>query len=169
MQTRIIDLPDNLKVIRDWFIFYANLILEQSIYNENKVFRIDAFGLDYVCKAPRDVLHCSNKDTIKVEGLECNPEIFQFIKNILETYFAGEERIATVHLFKAKENGHSFPVHTDPVDLLIYCVEGIKTMEVNGLEYTIPKDSGLFMPANTPHRATNKHDSVMLSIGFEKP
>lgn len=91
--------------------------------------------------------------TVKVEGLE----------HYFTQYLPG-----TVHCFISPQGAVSFPEHRDPVDLEIKCLEGIKTMEVNGKEIDINEGESLFIPANTPHRATNKHASVMLSIGHEK-
>lgn len=91
--------------------------------------------------------------TVKVEGLE----------NYFTEYLPG-----TVHCFVSPKGAMSFPEHQDPVDLEIKCIEGIKTMEVNGEEKDILEGESLFIAANTPHRATNKHASVMLSIGYEK-
>jgi len=42
-------------------------------------------------------------------------------------------------------------------------------MEVKYSIHTIKEGEYIFIPAETPHRAINIHDSTMLSIGIKKP
>ena len=90
--------------------------------------------------------------TVKVEGLEGH---FSEYKN------------KTVHCFVAPKGATSFPDHRDPCDLEIHCLEGTKTMIVDGTPVAIPAGSMIFIPAYVLHRATNEHASVMLSVGYE--
>ena len=57
-----------------------------------------------------------SENTIKVEQLE---KKFNF-------------KDKTAHMFLNKKNGPSFNVHTDPVEVIIECLDGVKHMEVEG-------------------------------------
>jgi mannose-6-phosphate isomerase-like protein (cupin superfamily) len=74
----------------------------------------------------------------------------------------------TCHAFRAYADSASFPLHTDPDDVILVVVEGMKYIEMEGKQYALTPNSPLFIPANTPHRAINTHDSLMLSFGLEK-
>jgi mannose-6-phosphate isomerase-like protein (cupin superfamily) len=90
--------------------------------------------------------------TVKVEGLEHH--FTEYLPN-------------SVHCYISPINASSFAEHTDPVDVEIKCLEGTKTMVINGKEVEISNGKSLVIPKHTPHRATNKYSSVMLSIGYE--
>ena len=105
---------------------------------------IDLMSVDYYI--------AENKCTVKVEGLE--------------SYFK-KYSPCTVHCYIAPAGAASFNEHTDPVDVKIVCIDGIKTMEVSGEEVVIPAGDSITIPAYTPHRATNRHSSTMLSVGYE--
>jgi quercetin dioxygenase-like cupin family protein len=62
----------------------------------------------------------------------------------------------------------SFGLHTDPDDVIIFCIEGIKNIIVDGVKYKLKPQNSLFIPANKPHEAINEEDSLMLSFGLEK-
>ena len=72
----------------------------------------------------------------------------------------------TCHVFYAKPNSPSFGIHTDPVDLVLQVTHGSKTLEINDIEITAHNGHCLFVPAETPHRALNKDNSIMLSWGL---
>jgi len=117
-----------------------------------QAFRIDKDQKDY----PIDPLQVAyfiaeGKQTVKIEGLE------YYISNLYSK---------TVHCFISPKNAPSFDEHTDLCDLTIYCVSGKKTIELQGREYTILEGDSLLIPEGTLHKATNKYDSVMLSIGY---
>ena len=114
---------------------------------------IDEQGRDHVIDLMSvDYYIAENKYTVKVEGLESHFEKY---------------KPYTVHCYISPQGAASFSEHTDPVDVEIVCVDGIKTMEVNGEEIEIPAGESITIPANTPHRATNKYRSTMLSVGYE--
>lgn len=126
----------------------------EAIENSNlefKAFIIDENGLDH----PIDQYEVAfrvveNKFTVKIEDLE----------QILTEY-----NPRTVHCFIAPAGAASFDTHKDLCDVTIYCVEGVKSMIIDGVEHDIQAGESVFIPKNTPHRATNKYRSVMLSIG----
>lgn len=105
---------------------------------------IDLMTVDYYI--------AERKYTVKVEGLE--------------NYFS-EYKPATVHCYIAPAGAQSFDAHTDPYDVEIKCISGVKTMIVDGKEIDINKGESILIPSDVLHTATNKHDSVMLSIGYE--
>jgi len=118
---------------------------------EGECFRIDTDMKDY----PIDVNEVNyyiaeGKQTVKIEGLE------KYLTNFLPR---------TVHCFIAPMGAPSFPEHTDLTDVTIYCIDGAKTIEVEGVEHTLYKGDDIFIPVGTPHRATNKYNSIMLSVG----
>jgi len=119
----------------------------------SRAFIIDPQGRDH----PVDMLSINKflaeeKVTVKVEGME---SVFT------------EYAPATVHVYVSPKNAASFANHTDPYDVDIHCVQGIKTMKVDGKEYWINEGQTLRIPANVPHEATNEYNSIMLSIGYE--
>ena len=93
-----------------------------------------------------------NKYTVKFEGLE--------------QYFP-HDRPCTIHAYYSPENAVSFDEHSEPYDTMLYVVDGTKTLVVDGMELKINNGAQYLIKANTKHYATNEHDSVMLSIGYE--
>lgn len=98
------------------------------------------------------------KYTVKLEGME------EHFREITETVTSKPH---TVHVYISPKNAKSFPMHTDPYDVFIYCLEGIKTMRIEKALISISEGNYTRIKANTPHRALNWYDSVMLSIGIE--
>jgi len=97
---------------------------------------------------------------VKVEGLE------QEFKHIIEKLKITENH--SVHCYISPKFAKSFDVHTDPIDVFIYCLEGTKVMSIDEQLVYIEPETFVRIPANTPHRALNIFDSTMLSIGVEK-
>lgn len=115
---------------------------------------IDEVGRDHMIDM--DLVNyyiAEGKHTVKVEGLE----------KYFKEYFPN-----TVHCFVSPKNASSFPEHCDPVDLTIVCIKGIKTLKVKGEDVFLKEGERIFLPANTPHQATNLYNSTILSIGYER-
>lgn len=72
----------------------------------------------------------------------------------------------TVHIFFNKANGPSFGVHTDPVDVMIECLDGRKWLEIDGKEVVLSPDNNILIPAGTLHRALNYEKALMVSHGI---
>lgn len=89
-------------------------------------------------------------DTIKIEQYE----------KVLNT------KDSTVHIFYNKAKGPSFETHTDPVDVLIECVDGIKYIEVEDKKICLYPKESYRIPANTKHRALNYEKALILSHGI---
>jgi mannose-6-phosphate isomerase-like protein (cupin superfamily) len=130
-----------------------NKILEYIEYStiDFKCFVIDDDGLDHPIDKNKAVFYIAeNIKTVKIEDLERVTN--EFCPN-------------TVHCFISPEGAKSFGVHEDTCDVTIYCIEGTKTMNVNGEQMIIAEGEHIFIPQGTPHEATNLHRSVILSVG----
>jgi quercetin dioxygenase-like cupin family protein len=69
-------------------------------------------------------------------------------------------------MFLNKKNGPSFNVHTDPVEVIIECLDGVKHMEVEGNKIKLNRGQSLQIPANTEHKALNYEKALMISYGI---
>lgn len=72
----------------------------------------------------------------------------------------------TAHLFYNPKNGPSFDEHTDPVDVIIHCLDGCKTIEVEGVEHQLKPEEEILIPAGTKHKAINREKALMISYGI---
>jgi ribosomal protein L16 Arg81 hydroxylase len=114
-----------------------------------------------------DVIN-SNNCSIKVEGMErFNREIAQYCTKIKA--IKADTACVSCHAFYSEEGRPSFNEHTDKTDVLLFCVEGKKTLMVNGEKQELwGRRRTILIPEGTPHKATNEHTSLTLSFGFEK-
>lgn len=112
-------------------------------------------------------LYSSEPHTVKVEGME---KYSRKIWNMCQFYGLKYDHSGPVscHAFLAKEDSPSFGLHADPDDVVIYCAQGVKTMEIDGRYIQLEPKEDVIIRANTPHRALNTHSSLMLSFGLEK-
>ena len=102
------------------------------------------------------------KHVVVFEGFDTNP--FTDITNDLLIEGEGDP---TIHVYISPKGATSVYEHRDPCYVVFYCLEGTKTMMLDGIEYSIDKGEHMVIEPNTPHCATNKHYSITLSIGFE--
>ena len=138
---------------------FVSLIRSEESLRREMVSYIDKDGLQHYLEdidymsylGIIDKLLIERNTTIKVERYE---KLCQFFEG-------------TAHIFFAWENSPSFDTHTDPVDLIIQVTHGSKTMIVNDKEITAQAGQCLYIPANTPHCATNKTESIMISWGLD--
>jgi mannose-6-phosphate isomerase-like protein (cupin superfamily) len=147
--------------IEQFLLFAHNkLAYEQhliSVIADGKDYRVNSF----------EELYGKKTETIKIEGMErYSKDIFDACSRFSKKY--NHNGPVTCHAFYAPAGACSFDLHTDPDDVVIYCCEGIKTMFVDGNSLTILPGESIFIPANTIHKATNQHESLMLSFGLEK-
>jgi mannose-6-phosphate isomerase-like protein (cupin superfamily) len=105
--------------------------------------------------------------TIKIEAMErlSKPlhQLCHYVANKLN-----HDGPVTCHLFLAYSGSESFPEHADPDNVLIYVVDGEKTMKLGNELITIMPGQALFIPYNTMHQAINNKDSIILSFGLER-
>ena len=91
-----------------------------------------------------------SEKTVKVEGME--EYYLDYLPN-------------TVHCYISPAGAPSFPLHVDPYDVTIKCIEGKKTMIIDEKPVVINEGEEVVIPAYTPHQATNETSSIILSIG----
>jgi len=119
-----------------------------------------------VAKSTMEVIEHEGK-SIKIEGMEkMTHELQTLCDQLAEAY--QHYGPVTCHLFIAPMGSESFPTHTDPDDVMLLVVDGMKHIAVAGEEIELMQGEFLFIPAGTPHRAINRCTSRMLSIGLEK-
>ena len=112
---------------------------------------IDSDGLDHIIEKDQVFYYIAQEQyTVKLEGLE--------------QYYT-QYKPKTVHMYISPAGARSFPVHTDPYDVELRVEQGIKTIEIGGVEREVA--DYIFIPKDTPHQATNKYSSIILSIGDE--
>ena len=142
-------------------------ILQNSfLYVQNAVFFVDFDGKEHKAHNFGEVLKNSD-NTIKIERMEnfsrtMNEECLALAKKYNHT-----EGPVTCHLFYAKKGSPSFKPHTDPFDVIIYCCEGTKTIEMNGIMHDINSGEYFHIPAGTLHQAFNNSETLTLSFSLE--
>jgi mannose-6-phosphate isomerase-like protein (cupin superfamily) len=105
--------------------------------------------------------------TIKIEGMEkLSNTLYRLCRQIADKM--SHDGPVTCHLFLSRSGSESFPVHTDPDNVLIYIVNGEKTIVLDNETITLTTDQALFMPYGTNHQAINQKESIMLSFGLER-
>jgi|TARA_B110000908_G_C10267467_1_gene465858 mannose-6-phosphate isomerase-like protein (cupin superfamily) len=139
------------------FFEFEDFLLSEECYINHDVSYIDIEGLQHYLQFDNywayhpfvsSLLYSEN--TIKVEQLE---KKFNF-------------KDKTAHMFLNKKNGPSFNVHTDPVEVIIECLDGVKHMEVEGNRIKLNRGQSLQIPANTEHKALNYEKALMISYGI---
>jgi ribosomal protein L16 Arg81 hydroxylase len=140
---------------------HSDLIYEQKIISvideEGRQILVDTLGELYKYS------YC----TIKVEQMEkYNDNIFKYCQFLSKKY--KHYGPVTCHSFRSFRQSKSFGLHTDPDDVIIYCIFGQKKILVGGIEHNLLPNDTIFIPSNTPHQAINEHDSLTLSFGLEK-
>jgi quercetin dioxygenase-like cupin family protein len=139
------------------FIDFTNYIFSTECFENNDVSYIDKEGkqhyldeIDFFTYQATIAKLLVSKDSIKIEQAE---SLFKYENG-------------TAHIFFNKPNGYSFPVHTDPVDVLIECLDGKKWLEIDGIEVCLEKGNSVLIPSNTPHRALNNEKALIVSYGI---
>lgn len=102
----------------------------------------------------------------------------EYLAKMQEKYFGGytiklekfEDVVGfedgTVHVFHNWAGGPSFPEHTDPIDVVIYVLDGCKNVAVDNEPFTLTPGESITIPANLKHIATNEHRALILSYGM---
>lgn len=105
--------------------------------------------------------------TIKIEGMERLSEtLYRLCREVSDKM--SHDGPVTCHLFLSRAGSESFPEHKDPDNVLIYVVDGEKTMKLGEEMITLTSGQALFMLHDTVHQAINFKDSIMLSFGLER-
>lgn len=134
-------------------------------YEQKLVYKINTKGEQILLSSFSELYE--DNVTIKVEGFE------KYSANIWNRakYYALKNNHSgpiTCHVFVAHPKSPSFPMHTDPDDVIIYCAEGKKTLIVDGEYIILEAGQDVLIPANTPHQAINDEFALTLSFGLEK-
>lgn len=138
-------------------------IQQQLPYDQKLVSVINDAGKQIILDSPSQLYN--NNYTIKIEGME---RYSKYIFNKCKELGSNHNGPVTCHAFIAQSNSPSFDMHTDPDDVYIYCIDGKKSMIVNDENITIMPGEFVYIPANTPHQATNTDFAFTLSFGLEK-
>lgn len=114
-----------------------------------------------------DYLQACDKRPVKVEGMERrNARMWKYCQELAATFeHAGP---VSAHLFLSPQSSISFPMHTDPDDVIVYMVSGCKVFETPDAKYELCAGQALYIPRGTEHRAHNIDTSTMLSFGLEQ-
>jgi len=72
----------------------------------------------------------------------------------------------TMHIFYNPIDGPSFEEHTDPVDVVIYCCDGNKILEIEGSTKLLNPGEQVEIPKGTKHRALNTQEALIFSYGI---
>ena len=137
---------------------FEEFLFSDACYNNHDVSIIDMDGRQHYMIG-KEVLEMHNALAMFLAQGEVTIKIEQ-----MEKYWDFKDR--TIHLFYNPKNGPSFDTHSDPVDVLIECKDGTKSMEVDGKEIILKPGDKLSIPANTPHRALNYEKALMASHGI---
>lgn len=112
-------------------------------------------------------LYNDESTTIKVEGFEkYSSDIWNKCQQLGSKY--NHTGPITCHVFIAKQDSPSFGLHTDPDDVIIYCVEGKKKLLIKDQYIILHSGEEVYIPANTLHQAFNESEAFTLSFGLEK-
>lgn len=111
-------------------------------------------------------LYSNQLKTVKLEGMERYSHAIYNRCSWYKIKYAHTGAV-TCHGFIANENSPSFGMHTDPDDVIIYCVDGEKSLIIGDKYITVKAGEEVFIPANTPHMALNEKSAFTLSFGLE--
>lgn len=112
-----------------------------------------------------DVIEYADK-VLKIEGIEkLSPFLFSTCQQVAE--FFQHKGPVTCHLFRSPYGSISFPLHTDPDDVVIYMVKGNKVFKTDSDDVLVNEGEWLHIPKGSMHRGWNIEDSIMLSFGLE--
>lgn len=145
---------------------FEKFIVRDLPYDEKLISIIDDLGRQIYLDHLGD-LYKHHGCTIKVEGLEkYDKSLFLKCNEIGQKY--NHFGPITCHAFRGFINSFSFPLHTDPDDVLLHMIYGKKKILIDGIERIMEAGDEIYIPANTKHQAFYIDDSLMLSFGLEK-
>jgi len=138
------------------FLEFETFLLSEECFNNHDVSIIDHDGKQHYVDAENFWVYQAKISsyilsdfTIKVEQYEKNLDIN-----------------GTAHIFFNKKNGPTFGLHTDPVDVIIKCLDGIKDLEIDGKHVSLKSGEFAYIKSNTKHRALNYEKGLMISYGI---
>ena len=137
---------------------FEEFLLSDKCYDEHDVSIIDTNGLQHYIEAAEYFEYqikmtrylAEQKVTVKIEQME--------------NHWKFNDR--TMHLFYNPKNGPTFSEHTDPINVIIECKDGIKHIEVEGWQIDLLPNERLYIPADTFHKALNYEKALVISHGI---
>ena len=137
---------------------FEEFLLSEDCYMNHDVSIIDTDGLQHYISETEFFTYqtkmtkylVQEKYTVKIEQME--------------NYWKFNDR--TMHLFYNPKNGPTFSEHTDPINVIIECKDGIKHIEVEGWEIDLLPNERVYIPADTFHKALNYEKALVISHGI---
>ena len=143
-----------------------SILSSSYMYEQNFIKMLDAYGKPVEAFSLADVLCRADERVIKLEGFEKYDKTFFAVCNgVAQTL--NHLGPVTGHLFVSPARAASFPLHTDPDDVVIAMIKGSKVFRNDQEEITLSAGDFMLIPKNYPHQAINLTDNRMLSIGLE--
>ncbi len=163
--------------INQFSINLADLYLDTSLYQRGVFSQIDKHRRVIGLHTYSDLKLCFNQGlVIKTEQLERYSRTLRQASTsvIAEAYNKHSDRyVLTIHSFDCPgPDGVSFDTHEDDCDVIVVCIEGIKSYYIetdNGSDIvTLNTGDFLTIPKGIRHRAINEHRNIILSLGAEE-
>lgn len=152
--------------LTDELIDLVNLFHSPYVFEQNMVKMIDQYGRSLEAFNQADLICRSENLVTKIEGMEkLNAAWFNTFNLIAKE--RGHLGPVTCHLFQSKAGAKSFPLHTDPDDVIIVMLKGKKVFRNEGESISLTAGDFMLIPKNYPHEAVNTESNLMLSIGLE--
>jgi mannose-6-phosphate isomerase-like protein (cupin superfamily) len=105
--------------------------------------------------------------TIVIDGVEkFSQTLFKLCKVIASGL--NHDGPVACQIFLARENSIGFPVCTNSDDVLLYVVEGEKTIRLEKETITLQTGEALFLSRGVVYQAINTKASIMMSFSFEQ-
>lgn len=148
---------------------FQKLIVNPDFYNKELIYFIQD-GKDsivnsiynsytnYVADLPNAI---EKKTCIKVQGVEnYNVGIMELCHEFVQIW----QRCVDCHAYWGFAGTGSFDMHTDPNEVCILVLQGLKEIHFEDTMVPVPEGERIFIPANKPHRAFNLDNTLSLSI-----
>jgi len=101
--------------------------------------------------------HLNTCSSVKVEGLESNPHLLNFFKDI--------KNIKDIHLFHNPRTSYSFNWHYDFENVFLYVVKGYKIVRIKNKIHHLSAGQGIKIPKGHLHKVLSKKNTWALSVG----
>lgn len=166
MFKRLVDMEPLFEQFTRQSVDLDTLLASEFPYQQGYVKFIDDQRRVHTADHLGDLLQGHSEPVIKIEGFEkYDVNFFMACQGVaIRQHHFGP---VTCHLFKSPAQALSFPLHTDPDDVVIVMIEGSKCFRSHEQEITLLPGDFMLIPKHYPHEAINVTSSLMLSIGLE--
>ena len=134
---------------------FFKFIESKKCFEYHDVSYIDAQGRQHYIDQSDYYLYQVNINKLLAEG-QVTIKVEQ-----MERHWKWNDR--TIHVFYNPKFGPTFEQHTDPVDVIIECKAGSKSMWVDGMEVILQPGDKLSIPKDTEHKALNYERALIAS------